>query len=140
MVRGAIDSNNLPPEVRTPMCEGHTHKKLPLVHIIYLKDVILDPKEDAPGVTIGREPIPRELVATKSLKLMEQERFLNRLLETNNVYVFTAHVFLNLALAARRAKTPNVPNEKEKGSTHWNTDYGVVPLLGTERTLLLVEG
>ena len=48
MIRGAIDNNNLPLEVRPPMGERHAHKKFPTIHILYLKGILLGTKEDTP--------------------------------------------------------------------------------------------
>ena len=86
----------------------------------------------------SREPMPRELVATKALELGDREILTNRLLESYNVHIFILKIVDQLAPPALLPEPPHVPNKCE--NIHMETISGLVPLRGTDRALLEVEG
>ena len=60
-----------------------------------------------------REPVPRELVATKALQLRDREVLPNRLLKSHNVHIFVSKIVDQLAASALLPEPPHVPNKCE---------------------------
>ena len=93
------------------MGEQHAHKKIPVVHILYLECILLHPKEDTTRVSIRWEPLPSELIWTETLQLLHREVLSNRLLDGNDIYVFPSYILAQLIAPSLLPKPPHVPVE-----------------------------
>ena len=111
MIRGAVHNNDLPAEAGSPMGEGHAQKELSPIHVLHLEGILLHPKEDTTRVATGRQPLPGKFVSTKPFQFLYGEILADRLLESNDVHIFPAHVFPELVPAALLAEAPQVPVE-----------------------------
>ena len=111
MIRRTVHNNDLPAEAGSPMGECHAKKELSPIHIVHLKGILLHPKEDTSRVATSRQPLPGKFVSTEPFQFLDGEVLADRLLETDDVHVFPAHMFPKLISATLLPEAPQVPIE-----------------------------